>query len=171
MLNKRKQGRINRNTLEKSLHFEYSKKICQNIQPFITDKSVIMIYNCIDNEVDVSFLKDKNKTVLYPRIEGDIIVAVDPEGFENGSFGVYEPKGKAYLGNIDAVIVPMCAFDEKLNRLGFGKGYYDKFLYNLDCLKIGVAFNCQKTTNIIEKETDVKMDIIVTENEIIRSIK
>lgn len=171
MFNKRKQGRVNRNALEKSLHLQYSKKICQIIQPIITNKGVIMLYNSIDNEVDVSFLTDKNKTILYPRVEGDMIVAVKPEGFLKGSFGINEPVGEAYNGKIDAVIVPMCAFDNNLNRLGFGKGYYDRFLKNLECTKIGVAFFCQKTDNITTKNTDVKMDIIVTEKEIIRSIQ
>ena len=171
MLNKRKQGRINRNALEKLKYIEYSDKICQNVQPIITDKNVIMLYNCIDNEVDVSFLQDEKKTFLYPRVEGDIMVAVNPKAFKKGAFGINEPVGEQFDGKIDAAIIPMCAFDNKLNRLGFGKGFYDKFLMNRDCLKIGVAFDCQKTTDIIEKETDVKMDIIVTEKEIIRSIK
>lgn len=170
MLNKRKQARFLRNQLTNEQYIEFSKLICEKVQHFITDKSVIMLYNSIDNEVDVSYLERNSKTVVYPRCEGENLIAVLPKGFFKGSFNLEEPIGEEFKGDIDAVIVPMCAFDNDLNRLGYGKGYYDKFLSEKDTLKIGVAFSCQKTENIIKKETDVIMDLIVTEKEIIGRI-
>lgn len=167
MLNKRKQARFLRNQLTDDQYKVFSKIICEKVQQFITDKKVIMLYNAIDKEVDLSYLNTNDKTVLYPRCEGKNMIAVQPKGFFKGSFNVLEPVGEEFNGNIDAVIVPMCAFDENLNRLGYGKGYYDKFLCDKDALKIGVAFSCQKTEGILRKETDVLMNIIVTENEII----
>ena len=167
MLNKRKQARILRNQLTYEQYKEYSKVICEKVQRFITDKNVIMVYNAIDNEVDLSYLNTNGKTVVYPRCVGENLIAVNPNGFFKGSFNIDEPIGEEFKNKIDAVLVPMCAFDENLNRLGFGKGYYDRFLNSRDCLKIGVAFSCQKTENILRKETDVIMDIIVTEKEII----
>ncbi len=170
MLNKRKQGRLFRNSLDTKIHKEYSQKICERIKPIIADKKIIMLYNNIDNEVDVSYLFDKDKTILFPRVEGENMVSVLPQGFLKGSFNISEPIGDAYTGKIDAVIVPMCAFDNNFNRLGFGKGFYDRFLANHDCLKIGVAFQGQQTNGIIAKETDIKMDIIVTERGLLRRI-
>lgn len=167
MLNKRKQARFLRNQLTNEQYIEHSKIICEKVQQFITDKSVIMVYNAIDNEVDLTYLNTNNKTVVYPRCEGDNMIAVLPKGFFKGSFNIKEPAGEEFVGKIDAVIVPICAFDNNLNRLGYGKGYYDKFLAKKDCLKIGVAFSCQKTEDILRKETDVLMDLIVTEKEII----
>ena len=122
-----------------------------------------MLYNSIDGEVDLSYLKDDGHEFLFPRVEGDRLVAVKGMRFEKGSYGILEPMGTSFNGEIDVVIVPMCAFDDKLNRLGFGKGYYDRFLKNRNTLKIGVAFSCQQTTGIIKKDTDVTMDYVVTE--------
>ncbi len=167
MLNKRKQARMLRNQLTDEQYKSFSQKICEKVQSFITDKNVIMVYNAIDNEVDVSYLNLTDKTVVYPRCVGENMIAVKPKGFFNGSFNILEPVGEEFASNIDAVIVPMCAFDNNLNRLGYGKGYYDRFLVDKNCLKIGVAFSCQKTSDIIKKETDVLMDFIVTENEVI----
>lgn len=170
MLNKRKQGRLFRNSLDTIIHKEYSQKICDRIKPIINDKKIIMLYNNIDNEVDVSYLFDKDKTILFPRVESNNMVAVLPQGFLKGSFDISEPVGEAYVGKIDAVIVPMCAFDDNFNRLGFGKGFYDRFLADYDCLKIGVAFQGQQTDGIVTKESDIKMDIIVTEHSLLRRI-
>lgn len=162
------KGRTLRKNLDKKIHNEYSKEICSKLSRYIKDKKVIMLYNAIDGEVDVSFLRSEtDKTFLFPRVEGNNIVAVYGNEFICGSFKIQEPTGEPFKGNIDAVIVPMCAFDRKLNRLGFGKGFYDRFLKNNNCLKIGVAFSCQETEDIIVKDTDVKMDIIITEKEII----
>ncbi len=167
MLNKRKQGRILRNSLTNNQYIQYSKNICEKVQQLIINENIVMLYNCIDNEVDISYINTTNKTVVYPRCVGDNMIAVEPDGFYKGSYNILEPIGEEFVGEIDAVIVPMCAFDNKLNRLGYGKGYYDSFLNNKNCLKIGVAFSCQKTSDIIVKETDVSMDFIVTETEII----
>ena len=169
MFNLRKEGRNSRKMLDKKIHELYSYEICQKIQQIITDKSVVMVYNAIDGEVDLSHLPVKE--YLYPRVEGDVMVAVWGKDFSIGSYGINEPSGEAYKGEIDAVIVPMCAYDRGFNRLGFGKGYYDKFLSDKDTLKIGVAFSCQECLGIIEKETDVKMDIIINEKEVLRRTK
>lgn len=168
MFDTRKNARNLRKNIDKESHETFSKEICQKVQQFITDKKVIMLYNAIDGEVQVNSLALlKDKIFLFPRVEGDSIVAVKNTDFSIGSYGILEPVGKEYTGKIDAIIVPMCAFDTNLNRLGFGKGYYDRFLKNKNCLKIGVAFSCQQTDNIQAKETDVKMDIIITEKEVL----
>ena len=167
MFNKRKSARDKRKSLDSQIHSEYSKEICRKIQNFITDKNVIMIYNAIDGEVDVSFLLNDKKTFLYPLVVEENIIAVKSNEFKVGSYGIKEPIGSEYCGQIDAVIVPMCAFDNRFNRLGFGKGYYDRFLKNKDTLKIGAAFSCQQVDSIEVKKTDVKMDVIITEKDIL----
>ena len=68
--------------------------------------------------------------------------------------------------DIDVVIVPMVAFDEKMNRLGHGSGYYDKYLVKTKALKIGLAYECQKMENIITDGNDVRMDYIITEENV-----
>lgn len=168
MFDKRKNARILRKNIDKESHWIFSKEICQKVQQFITDKKVIMLYNAIDGEVQVSSLALlKNKRFIYPRVEDNELVAVESSDFCIGTYGILEPVGKEYTGKIDAIIVPMCAFDRNLNRLGFGKGFYDRFLKDKNCLKIGVAFSCQQTDSIQTKETDIRMDIIITEKEVL----
>ena len=70
---------------------------------------------------------------------------------------------------IDVVIVPGCAFDLHRNRMGYGAGYYDRFLKLIsdNCLKVGVAFDFQVMDEIPCDELDIPMDIIITEDKII----
>lgn len=82
-----------------------------------------------------------------------------------GAFNIMEPQGPLFTdyGKIDVVVVPGMAFDKKGNRLGRGKGYYDRFLSQLPpyIYKIGVCFDFQKFDNIPAEETDVRMDCVV----------
>lgn len=94
------------------------------------------------------------------------------KNLQKGRFGILEPKNKIRLksfSKIAAVIVPGIAFDKKGNRLGFGKGYFDKFLKKIksDALKIGLAFSFQVLKKIPTTKNDIKMDFIITEKEII----
>ena len=74
----------------------------------------------------------------------------------------------------DIVLVPLVAFDNKLNRIGYGKGYYDRKLarlkkYNKKIISIGLAYSFQKYKNIPTNKYDFKLDYIFTEQGIISS--
>ena len=144
---------------------EASEKICMFLNEYIQDKTV-MSYMPIDCEADVSVIRAK----IFPVIdERDRIIPVQAlNGFKKGKYGIFEPVGEEYTGKIDVVIVPMCAFDKNMNRLGFGKGYYDEFLADFKGTKIGVAFACQEVNGINARAQDVKMDIIITENGVLK---
>ena len=85
-------------------------------------------------------------------------------------FGYYEPKRvcPVDIGEIDLVLVPGVAFDKNLNRIGFGKGYYDRILKDLkaSAKKIGLAHDFQVLDSIPAQAHDVKMDMIITEKNI-----
>lgn len=69
----------------------------------------------------------------------------------------------------DLVIVPVVGFDRRGYRLGYGGGYYDKFLASNKCGKIiGLAYSFSETERIPNEAHDIKMDVIITEKEIIR---
>ena len=73
----------------------------------------------------------------------------------------------------DIVLVPLLAFDKYKNRLGYGKGFYDKFLYNNNKMKkkiisIGVAFSFQNYHKLPTNDYDYKLDYVITEKGIIR---
>ena len=91
------------------------------------------------------------------------------EGFEKASYGIYEPvsgkrKKAVDVKNIDLVIVPGLAFDKKHNRLGRGKGYYDRFLRCLPKAtpKIGLGFRWQIFDQIPAASRDFSLTKIIT---------
>ena len=89
------------------------------------------------------------------------------------SFGTLEPKKTNREINPDLVLVPLLAYDNKLNRLGYGKGYYDRSLQKLTnkkkVISLGVAYSFQKHKRIPINKHDFKLDYIFTEQGIISS--
>ena len=84
-------------------------------------------------------------------------------------FGILEPlKEKKIIPS--TLIIPMLAFDSNLNRLGYGGGFYDRFIQKLErqniCVKIGLALSCQKINKVPIDKFDKKMDFIITEKRI-----
>lgn len=95
-----------------------------------------------------------------------------------GAYGILEPSDDVQAmseravepSQFDLIIVPGVGFDESGNRLGQGRGYYDRYLPQLrsDVLKIGLAFECQVVDDLPHGATDVSLDLILTETRDIR---
>ena len=85
-------------------------------------------------------------------------------------YGIPEPKnGKKIKNNlIDVVFVPLLSYDKKGNRVGYGKGFYDRFLSNLSIKTIKIGLSLYEPENYIEgiDENDIKIDYCVTPNKI-----
>lgn len=131
--------------------------------------NTVMLYMPIKGEADVTGLLCDKKLFLTPVTEGENIYACPISGaWRNGLFSVPEPKEKTVFDKtkIDLVIVPGVAFDKRGNRMGYGKGYYDRFLNGLDICKVGVCHSFQLMDTIPSEDHDIKMDIIVTEREV-----
>jgi 5-formyltetrahydrofolate cyclo-ligase len=167
---------------------ENSRKIIESI--YKTDEfisaSCIMCYVDFKKEVKTEdFIKlclSMGKRVAVPVIIKDsvnfkTIIASEIYSFgndmERNSFGILEPKKEALRevdpSQIDLMIVPGLAFDIYKNRLGFGAGFYDKFLENTkkDCYKLAVAYEMQIIEKVPTEEHDKVMDSIITEKRII----
>jgi len=90
---------------------------------------------------------------------------------EEGSYGILEPRKDCIkeisIDEIDLIIVPGVAFDLNGNRLGHGKGYYDRLLEKTNAISIGLAFEFQIVKNIPTEINDKPVDLIITENRII----
>ncbi len=86
---------------------------------------------------------------------------------QKGRFNIQEPipetRQSVDLQQIDLVIVPGVAFDRKKGRLGYGKGYYDRFLSQIDAFFLGLAFHFQIVPFIPQMSHDIPMDGILTE--------
>lgn len=149
---------------------ENNIKITQKIKelPQFKKAETVMLYMPIKGEADVTGLLSEDKLFLLPVTEGDSMYPSAIGELEKGDFNVPVPKVKRVFekAKIDIVIVPGVAFDKKFNRMGFGKGYYDRFLSDITALKIGVCHSFQLLDEIPSEEHDIKMDMIITEDKV-----
>lgn len=134
-------------------------------------KTVLMYYSLPDEVNTHDFVEkwSKEKTILLPVVRGDELelrVYTGKECMQKGSFNIDEPQGETYndLTSIDAAVIPGVSFDSHGNRLGRGKGYYDRFLKKLNTFKIGVCFGFQLSEEIPHNELDIPMDEVWTED-------
>jgi 5-formyltetrahydrofolate cyclo-ligase len=133
---------------------------------------VIALYNSLDSEVDTSYLINEsmnNKLVLLPKIINNkmLFIVINKDTlYEKSNIGVMEPIGDIYNGIIDLIIVPGLSFDSNLNRLGFGMGYYDKYLSNNNIYKIGLCFDEQIIDLVPTNDLDIKMDMVITKKRV-----
>ena len=137
------------------------------------NSQVIALYKSLKNEVDldnlINYSLNCGKIVLLPRVVGDDLVFIKinfDTKYEISNFGVMEPiydVKNLYNGNIDLIIVPGVGFDIECNRMGYGKGYYDRFLFNKDIYKIGVCFKEQLVDKIPADIMDVRMNKVITD--------
>ena len=139
-------------------------KIIKELDCYKRAKTV-MLYMPIKGEADVTGLLCDEKVFVTPVTKGNDMYACIMGELEVGAFGVSEPKDKTPFDKraIDLVIVPGVVFDKSGNRIGYGKGYYDRFLKDMTCFKTGVCHSFQLIEEIECEEHDVKMDMIVTE--------
>jgi 5-formyltetrahydrofolate cyclo-ligase len=86
-------------------------------------------------------------------------------------FGIPEPEESKKVFP-DVIFVPIVAFDNRLYRIGYGGGYYDRYIQKLSnkkkLFKIGIAHSCQKINKVPINKYDKKLDIIITEKHILR---
>jgi 5-formyltetrahydrofolate cyclo-ligase len=157
-----------------------SARICAYLLEVIDGCDPVMAYVSKPPEVDTHpFIRDllrEGRQVVVPIIEKEtrtlrLSYLRDTTLLVKSTFHVPEPIGNeipAQPSDIRTVIIPLLAFDRRGNRLGYGAGYYDRFLaQNPGVKKIGVAFSCQETDSVPGDENDVRIDIVVTEDEVI----
>jgi len=132
----------------------------------------ILMYNSLPDELSTRHFLDKwadKKHLFLPRVNGvnlDIL-PYDRTRLVAGAFHIEEPQGNdiASIDDIDLVVVPGVAYDRNGNRLGRGKGFYDRLLSGCKATKIGVGYDFQLVDGIDAEPHDVKMDIIIAGNE------
>ncbi len=97
---------------------------------------------------------------------GDDIIPVElaeNTGFAVGDFNILEPQNEPYTGDYDLIVVPGVAFDRKGNRIGRGRGYYDRFLCkHLNVKRIGICFDFQLVDEVPTEPNDIRMDEVIS---------
>ncbi|OPX65289.1 MULTISPECIES: 5-formyltetrahydrofolate cyclo-ligase [unclassified Methanoregula] len=174
ILRERKDAMVPEDRLAKS------RAICRHLMTLIRDNETVMAYTSKEKEVNTQpiimrLLERKIPLIVPIIVKEDISLRLsylrDPAVLVPSTFGVPEPIGSeipAQGGDIDTILLPMLGFDRTGGRIGYGAGYYDRFLEKHPNLrKIGLAFSCQEIESLPLDETDVRMDHIITEEGIV----
>ena len=155
-----------------------SEKIHENLKKnssFINAQN-IACYFPIGSEVNTHNIMldtlEQGKNLLLPKIIDDNIefyIVSNLEKLEKGRFEIMEPKDSCErTKKIDCVLIPTVGVSKSGVRLGYGHGYYDRFLSSTDAMKISLTYSKQIVKSIPSDSHDIKIDWIVTENENIK---
>lgn len=141
--------------------------------PQFRDAQTILLYWSMEDEVQTHDFVNRwyqQKTLLLPCVDGDDLRLrqyTGPECLKEGEqFGIGEPTGPEFtdLNSVQMIIVPGVAFDRHNNRMGRGRGFYDRLLKSTpNAYKVGVAFNFQMVELVPTEEFDVPMNAVITE--------
>ncbi len=176
-----------RETISPKDHSLWSRKICQNLEKteFFQMAKNILFFAPLPVEPDIFPLADKNidsrvqlpntevffcvKNIIFPRVEGKNLACKKVTSIgqlREGNYGILEPPEN--LPNIspdqiDLVLLPALAIDKSGNRLGFGGGYYDRFLPLTSAKRIAVVFDFQMVDELPAEKHDEEVDMVITE--------
>lgn len=156
----------------------WSKRICDILLEWELFRQArkLCFYYPLGKEADLliaaSQALDQGKQVYFPRTAGGVMDFWQVAGladFKEGCFHVMEPVSEERLdvsGEAEDVLIltPGVVFDHQKGRMGYGKGYYDRYFANVPgAVKLGIAYQCQVTELIATDVWDVPMDYMITE--------
>ena len=143
----------------------YNLKIIGGYYPInheFDDLEILKYFFKKGSTISLPKIKKKSQMEFYKWHENDPLLL--------NKYGIPEPvtTNRVYP---DILFVPLVAFDKNLNRLGYGGGFYDRYIQKISkikkILKVGLAFSFQKLKTIPINKHDKKLDIIITEKDII----
>jgi 5-formyltetrahydrofolate cyclo-ligase len=174
ILRQRKEAMIPEDRLSKS------HRICRHLMEIIRNGETVMVFTSKEKEVNtepliLTLFKKGNPVVVPIIVKEDVSLRLsylrDFSALVPSTFGVPEPIGSeipAAAEDISTIVLPMLGFDRNGGRIGYGAGYYDRFLSkNRNLRKIGIAFACQEVDSLPVDENDIRMDYIITEEGIV----
>ncbi len=154
-----------------------SKKILKILKKKKIKGKILGGYYSFNYEVDVLKILDDferyNYTITLPRIKKkykmDFFDWSTKEPLQINNYGIPEPLSSK-IKFPDILLVPLVAYDEDYNRIGYGGGFYDRYIKNIKKYKkiftIGLAYSFQKVKKIPINKNDIKLDFIITEKKI-----
>lgn len=158
----------------------FSTRITRHLMNIIKPGKTVMVFTSKEKEVNtqplILALFEAGNPVVVPIIQKEDVslrlsYLKDFAALVPSTFGVPEPIGSeipAEASDVDTIILPMLGFDRAGGRIGYGAGYYDRFLSKHPGLeKIGIAFACQEFDGLPVDENDIPMDYIITEDGIV----
>lgn len=161
-----------------------SEQICARLMALdlFQRARAIHIYLAIRSEVDTLLLIEQalqmGKRVAVPEVvpqQAELahrwLEAAALEELSSGEFGTRHPSqaSRCDPSELDLIVVPLLGFDRRCQRLGYGKGYYDRFLANSPAATVGLGFAIQEVPELPNEAHDIPLDAIVSEDEVISS--
>ena len=157
--------------LEKSLAVQHNLFKWIDFSPYNT----ILLYHALPDEVNTNILLqtlsnrlEGDKRIILPVVSGDILILKEyiPDEVATGYMNILEPQEGQCIdpSEIELAVIPGVAFDKNCNRMGRGKGFYDKLLPHINCKTIGLGFDFQIVDTIPCEPFDKTLDMVVTEN-------
>ncbi|MCH5191015.1 MAG: 5-formyltetrahydrofolate cyclo-ligase [Oscillospiraceae bacterium] len=155
-------------------------KISENIinSPYFERCRQVLLFSSLGDEFDTRYIvnecRARGKRVYYPKCidrNGHMVFLRVRDGgdLERGLFGISEPKAECekYAPNpYDIAIIPALAVDEEFNRIGYGKGYYDRFLLKFNGMSVCPCYEELSVSKLPTDKYDVKVDAVATQNEL-----
>ena len=143
----------------------------------ISEAKSIGCYYSIGSEVRtqeiINHFLSENKSVSLPKVSQNSMSfrrIKDLTKLEKGEYDIAEPKDTAPIEQKhDVILVPCVGLDNDGNRIGYGVGFYDKYLEDKNVTKIALAYSKQIVKTIPASANDVKMDWIITEKDVIKT--
>lgn len=174
----RQAYRAKRKKLSASTLRTNNDAITQEVLKFINDggfqrvhifKSISYFIE-VETDVIINSLLKSNVEVVIPKVVGDEIehcLINSQTLFERSSWGIEEPKSQyetVRADTCDCVIVPLLAYDKLGYRVGYGGGYYDRFLAEIDSKtpRVGVSFFAPESTPLPVEDYDIPLHAVIT---------
>ncbi|GEM_PF-121646 len=180
---KREEFLQRRNDLSDGEYRKASAAIARTVfdQPEYREARVIHCYVSMNDRKEVethALIKrmiQEGKKAVVPRVDFENrsmehLHLTSFDRLEKNDWGILEPRSGArvYPKDLELVIVPMAGGDTKLNRIGYGGGFYDRFLSDLDIPRLGLAFDCCiEDQPLPTNEHDVPLTKIITEKRVL----
>ena len=149
-----------------------SKQVQRNLindEKFRSARSV-GAYSAIGSEVATNLILDEalrlGKRVALPKTQSDGIRFYEfskTDELTDGRYGIKEPQASSQITHLDLIVVPGLAFDRNGHRLGYGKGYYDRYLRTAKAFTVGLGFSFQLVDVLPTDDHDIKLGALATE--------
>ena len=179
----RRQFLAKRQALPPEMRRALSRRMAENVLAFVTEKNIdtVMLYAAFRDEPETELLARRllglGKSVALPKCRKggrmDAFYISAWEALVPGAFGILEPPTEKMLSREEKmlIIVPGCAFGEDGTRLGYGGGFYDRFLPECShAIKAGYCFSDCLTEGLPQEAFDVRMDSIITEKGVVNKL-
>lgn len=184
LLNRQKKNKMKKDEIRRAIRakktllsavekIEAANRVFQRLEQsaaFMLADNILM-YHSLPDELSTHEFIDKwaqKKHFFLPRVNGLNleILPYDRSRLSRGAFLIEEPQGDetTSVDSIELIVVPAVAYDYEGNRVGRGKGYYDRLLAESRATKIGVGYDFQLVDAIDAEPHDVAVDIVITES-------